>query len=309
MDRLEAMRVFVAVAEMRGFTPAARRLTMSPAAATRAVSALEERLGTRLLRRTTRVVRLTDAGARYLADCKRILGDIEEAEAGAAGTEGEPRGMLNVTAPVNFGRMFVAPTVLGFLERHPRISVRMLLVDHVVHLIEEGMDVGIRIAHLRDSALRAVRVGTVRRVVCAAPEYLVKRGTPRTPSDLIHHDTIGFSNINPTRHWSFSTGSKTEAAETETRLFVNTADVAIAAAKAGHGLTRVLSYQVDPDVRTGQLRVVLEDFEPPEVPIHIVYPDARRATSSVRAFVDYATERLRTMAQSGAFGTKFSKTR
>lgn len=309
MDRLEAMRVFVTVAEMRGFAPAARRLTMSPAAVTRAVSALEERLGTRLLRRTTRVVRLTDAGARYLADCKRILGEIEEAEAGATGTEGEPRGMLNVTAPVNFGRMFVAPIALGFLAKHPRTSVRMLLVDHVVHLIEEGIDVGVRIAHLRDSTLRAVRVGTVRRVVCAAPEYLAKRGTPRTPADLIQHDTIGFLNIHPTRHWTFASGSKTETAEPETRLFVNTADVAIAAAKAGHGLTRAFSYQVEPDVRAGHLRVVLEDFEPAEVPIHIVYPDARRATSSVRAFVDHAVERLRTVAQSGAFGTKFTKTR
>jgi len=301
------MRVFVAVADEEGFAPAARRLGMSPAAVTRAISALEERLGTRLLRRTTRVVRLTDAGTRYLVDCKRILSDIEEAEAGASGASDELRGLLHVTASVNFGRMFVAPIVLEFLASYPRVSVRTLLVDHVVHLIEEGMDVGIRIAHLRDSALRAVRVGTVRRVVCASPAYLAARGTPRAPADLAHHETIGFSSVNPTPQWSFSSTRKTETVVPEARLFVNTADVAIAAAKAGHGLTRVLSYMIQPEVRDGELRIVLSDFEPPEVPIHMVYPDVRKATARVRAFVELAAERLRALGHEGAFGTKPAK--
>ncbi|HEX4448848.1 MAG TPA: LysR family transcriptional regulator, partial [Polyangiaceae bacterium] len=193
MDRLETMRVFVAVAEAQGFASAARKLAMSAPAVTRAVSALEERLGTPLLRRTTRVVRLTDAGARYLADCKRILGEIDEAEAGAAGADADPRGLLRITASVNFGRMFVAPIVYEFLALHPRVAVQTLMVDRVVNLVDEGIDVGVRIAKLPDSALQAVRIGSVRRVACASPAYLARRGRPASPRDLEAHDTIAFS--------------------------------------------------------------------------------------------------------------------
>jgi DNA-binding transcriptional LysR family regulator len=290
VDRLETMRVFVAVAETRGFAPAARRLAISPPAVTRAVAALEERVGTRLLHRTTRIVRLTEAGRRFLADCKRILGEIEEAEASAAGSQAEPQGQLGVTAPVMFGRMYVAPVVLDFLARHPRMTARMLFLDRVVDLIDEGLDVAVRIAHLPDSSLHAVRVGSVRRVVCASPEYLAARGAPRTPADLAQHEAIAFSLGAAAEEWSFGSG---ETLSPTTRLIVNSNDVAIAAAAAGRGVARVLSYQIAPELRAGTLQVVLAEFEPPPLPISVVYAEGRRAAAKVRAFVDLAVERLR----------------
>ncbi len=290
VDRLETMRVFVAVAETRGFAPAARRLALSPPAVTRAVAALEERVGTRLLHRTTRIVRLTEAGSRFLADCKRILGEIEEAEASAAGSHAEPRGQLGVTAPVMFGRMYVAPVVLDFLARHPRVTARMLFLDRLTDLIEEGLDVAVRIAHLPDSSLHAVRVGSVRRVVCASPEYLAERGAPRTPADLSQHDAIVFSLGAAPEEWSFASG---ETLNPASRLIVNSNDVAIAAAVAGGGVARVLSYQIAPELRAGKLQVVLAEFEPPPIPISVVYAEGRRAAGKVRAFVDFAVDRLR----------------
>ncbi|AUX46756.1 LysR family transcriptional regulator [Sorangium cellulosum] len=287
------MRVFVAVAEEEGFAPAARRLAMSPPAVTRAVSALEERIGTRLLHRTTRIVRLTEAGARFLADCKRILGEIEEAEVSAAGSHADLRGQLAVTAPVMFGRMFVAPVLFDFLSRHPRVSARTLLVDRVVDLLDEGLDVAVRIAHLPDSSLSAVRVGAVRRVVCASPGYLAARGAPRTPADLARFDTIAFSLAGSPVEWSFGSGTTVERVDPPWQLVVNTVDVGIAAALAGRGLVRVLSYQIGAELREGQLEIVLSDVEPPPVPIHVVYPEGRRAAARVRAFVDFLVERLR----------------
>lgn len=293
MDRLDTLRVFVAVAEEEGFAPAARRLAMSPPAVTRAISALEERIGTRLLHRTTRIVRLTEAGARFLADCKRILGELEEAEASAAGSHAELRGQIGVTAPVMFGRMFVAPVVFDFLARHPRVSARTLLVDRIVDMLDEGLDVAVRIAHLPDSSLTAIRVGSVRRVVCASPGYLAARGTPAAPADLAQLDTISFSQTGSPEEWSFASGSRLEKVLPPSQLLVNTADVAIAAAVAGRGLARVLSYQIGPELCDGRLSIVLPAFEPPPVPIHVVHPEGRRAAARVRAFVDFLVERLR----------------
>ena len=284
------MRVFVAVAEAQGFAPAARRLAMSPPAVTRAISALEERIGTRLLHRTTRIVRLTEAGNRFLADCKRILGEIEEAEASAAGSHAEPRGQLAVTAPVMFGRMYVAPIVLDFLAHHPRVTARMLFLDRLADLIDEGLDVAVRIAHLPDSSLHAVRVGSVRRVVCASPDYLAARGTPQTPADLSQHDAIAFALGASPEQWSFASS---ETVSPPTQLIVNSNDVAIAAAVAGRGIARVLSYQIVPELRAGKLQVVLAEFEPPPLPISLVYAEGRRAAAKVRVFVDFAVERLR----------------
>ncbi|WP_437687209.1 LysR family transcriptional regulator [Sorangium sp. So ce176] len=296
MDRLDTLRVFIAVAEEEGFAPAARRLSMSPPAVTRAIAALEERIGTRLLHRTTRIVRLTEAGARFLTDCKRILGEIEEAEASAAGSHAELRGQIGVTAPVMFGRMFVAPVVLDFLARHPRVSARTLLVDRVVDMLDEGLDVAVRIAHLPDSSLTAIRVGSVRLVVCASPDYLAARGAPETPADLAQLDTIAFSQAASPVEWAFSSGARVEKVLPPSQLLVNTADVAIAAAVAGRGLTRVLSYQVGPELRAGRLRIVLPAFEPPPVPVHVVHPEGPRAAARVRAFVDFLVERLRSEA-------------
>lgn len=292
MDRFEAMRAFAAVADERGFAPAARRLGLSPPAVTRAVAALEERLGARLLHRTTRVVRLTEAGTRYLADCKRILGEIDEAEDAAAGSHAEPRGQLVVTAPLMFGRLHVAPIVLDFVRRHPHVSVRMLFLDRVADLIDEGIDAAIRIGPLPDSSLTAIRVGSMRRIVCAAPRYLRARGTPRTPAALADHDVVAFANA-PLGEWSFGAEGARWTVEPRARLEVNSAEVAVAAAAAGHGITRVLYYQAARELRAGRLRILLPEFEPAPLPIHVVHAAGRRVAARVRAFVDMAAKRLR----------------
>lgn len=293
MDRLDAMRVLAAVADEGGFAAAARRLSLSPPVVTRAVAALEERLGTRLLHRTTRIVRLTEAGARFLVDCRRILGEVEEAEASVTGSGGDVRGHLSVTAPVLFGRRFVSPIVLDFLDRHPRVGVRLMLLDRLVDLIDEGFDVAVRIAHLPDSSLSAVRVGSVRRVVCASPGYLATRGVPRTPVDLAQHEAVTFSSASAADNWPFAAASRTETVRVPTRFVVNTADVAVAAAVDGRGLTRVLSYQVAAELRDGRLKIVLAEFEPPPLPIHVVHREGRRTTAKLRAFLDMAVARLR----------------
>ncbi len=297
MDRLDAMKVFVAVAEGRGFAEAARRLRLSPPAVTRAVAALEQRVGARLLHRTTRSVRLTEAGERYLADCRRLLAEVEEAEAVARGSGAEPQGQLAITASVLFGRLHVAPILLDFLAQHRRVSARALFVDRVVHLIDEGFDVAVRIAHLSDSSLTAVRVGQVRRVVVAAPSYLEARGVPREPHDLAGHDAVGFAQAGSEGGpWVFGPRAgkrRGESVAPRQQLVVNAAEVAIAAAVAGHGLTRVLSYQVAEDVDARRLRIVLAAYEPPPIPLHLVDPAGRHAAAKVRAFVALAAERLR----------------
>lgn len=296
MDRFDAMRAFVAVAEEGGFAAAGRALGLSPPAVTRAIAALEDRVGTRLLTRTTRVVRLTEAGTRYLVDCKRILGELEEADASAAGAHTEPRGTLNVTASVMFGRLYVAPILFDFLAQYPRVLARTLLVDRIVDMMEEGLDVAVRIAHLPASGLSAVRVGQVRRVVCASPEYLARRGVPRTLDDLERHDAIMFAPGSSAPDWSFPVQGRGVTVRPRTQLIVNTVDVTIAAAVAGRGLTRVLSYQIAPELAAGTLQIVLEEFEPPQLPIHVVHAEGRRAAARVRAFVDFAVERLRANA-------------
>lgn len=293
MDRLQTMRAFVAVAAAQGFAAAARHLALSPPALTRAIAGLEARIGTRLLHRTTRTVRLTEAGARFLADCKRILGEIEEAEAAAAGVLLAPRGQLGVTAPVLFGRMYVAPILFEFLERYAGVTARTLFVDRIVDLLDEGIDVAVRIAHLPDSSLTAIPVGLVRSVVCGSPHYLATHGRPRTLNDLVKHKTIAFWPTVASIDWSFVSGSRVRIVRASAQLMVNSNDLAIAAAVAGRGLARVLSYQIAAEVRAKRLETVLEDFEPKPLPISVVYVEGRRAAAKVHAFVDMTVERLR----------------
>lgn len=294
MDRLQTMSVFVAVAEEAGFAPAARRLNLSPPSVTRAVSALEARLGARLLHRTTRSVRLTDAGQRYLIDCRRILADIEEADRHAAGIHAAPRGMVSVSASALFGRMVLAPILLDLLDRYPDISVTTLFIDRMVHLIDEGIDVAVRIAELPDSSLSAIRVGTVRRVLCASPDYLAARRRPRLPADLVGHETIDFVNMTPGGEWTFDSNGKSYGFRPRSRLLVNSADAAIAAVVAGRGITRVLSYMIASQLQAGALEIVLEDYEPPGVPIHVLHKEPGQTSARVRAVVDYLAQRLRT---------------
>ncbi|MDJ0947491.1 MAG: LysR family transcriptional regulator [Alphaproteobacteria bacterium] len=293
MDHLQAMSVFVAVAEEAGFAPAARRLNMSPPSVTRAVSGLEARLGARLLHRTTRSVRLTEAGQRYLADCRRILLEIGEADRQAAGVHAAPSGLVTVTASVVFGRVILLPVLLDLLDRYPEISVSALLVDRVVHLLDEGIDVAVRIAELPDSSLTAVRVGSVRRVLCASPDYLAKRGRPRRPADLSEHEIVSFASAPLGGEWTFARDGKAQTVRPVSRLLLNTADAAIAAAMAGRGITRVLSYMIAPHVQSGALETVLADYEPPAVPIHVVHKEAGQTSARVRAVVDHLCQALR----------------
>lgn len=292
MDRLQGMRVFVRVAESGGFAGAARALGMSPAAVTRAVAALETAVGARLFIRTTRSVKLTDAGGRYLEDCRRILSEIAEAEAAAAGSTATPTGVLTLTAPVHFGRLYVLPVVTDYLARHPAVSIRALFLDRIVNMIEEGIDVGVRIGHLADSGLSAIRVGSVRRVVCAAPSYLERHGVPETPRDLREHAVIGTSNSGAVPEWRFGLERRIAVA-VHSRLTCNTVDAALAAALDGWGIVRLLSYQAAPAVAEGRLRILLSDDEEAPVPIHVVSPEGRRAPAKTRAFVDLAVAHLR----------------
>jgi DNA-binding transcriptional LysR family regulator len=293
MDRFQLMNVLVAVAEEEGFAAGARRLRMSPPAVTRAVAMLEERLGVKLLDRTTRYVRATDAGLRYLEEARRILADVEAAEQSVAGGNAEPRGQLTVTAPVLFGRMFVMPGIVDYLERYPKTEVSAVLLDRPVNLLEEGIDVGVRIGELADSTMRALRVGSVRIVLCASPDYLKRQGTPRAPQDLTEHSTIASSAGSGAIHWRFDTGDGMRPVRVRPRLTVTTNDAAIEAALCGFGITRLLSYQVAALLAARKIKLVLEAFEPPPWPVHIVHREGRYASAKVRAFVDLMAERLR----------------
>jgi DNA-binding transcriptional LysR family regulator len=293
MDRLQAMTTYVAVVDSGGFASAARKLNLSPPVVTRAVAELEERLGLRLLTRTTRVVRVTDAGARFAEDCRRILADIEEAETVATGTHAAPRGTLTLTAPVLFGHLYVTPVLVRYLQQYPEVDAQCLFLDRVVNVVEEGIDVAVRIGELPDSSLQAVRVGRVRRVLVAAPSYLKAQGVPQRPEDLARHAIVSASGVTPVSEWRFNDAGKPLLQRMQPRMRTTTNDSAIAAAVAGLGVTRLLSYQVAAHVRSGALQVLLEDFETAPLPVHVVHHEGRRATQKVRAFIDLAVDTLR----------------
>jgi DNA-binding transcriptional LysR family regulator len=289
MDRLHLMNVFVAVAQEQGFAAAARRLNLSAPAVTRAVASLEESLGVKLLNRTTRIVRATEAGLRYLDDAQRIIAQVQAADAAAAGINSAPKGHLAVTAPVMFGRLFVIPGIVDYLQRYPDTQVDALFLDRVVNLLEEGLDVGIRIGELADSSMRALRVGQVRHIVCASPGYLDRHGIPHSPQDLMSHTIISSSAAQSLTDWRFNDSS----VRIEPRLTVTSNDAAIAAVKDGLGITRLLSYQVAESVAAGELKILLERFEPAPIPVSIVHRQGRFASAKVRAFIDLMAHRLR----------------
>jgi DNA-binding transcriptional LysR family regulator len=296
MDRIDAMTAFAATADAGSLAAAARRLGRSAASVTRAIAMLEGRIGTRLLHRSTRVVRLTEAGERYLATCRRVLAELEEADAVASGALAMPRGLLTVTAPALFGRLHVRPVVDAALAAHPELRVHFQLLDRVVDLLDEGIDIAIRIGHLPDSSLMAVKVGEVRRVVCASPAYLARKARPDVPADLAAHDCVAFSQITPNEMWSFASGGDSAAprhVRVKPRLVVNGAEAAIGSAAEGRGVTRVLSYQVERELTEGRLVRILEAFEPPPLPVHVVYPEARLSAAKTRAFVELAVPHLR----------------
>lgn len=293
MDRLHLMTVFVAVAEAQGFAAAGRRLAMSPPAVTRAIATLEERLGVTLLQRTTRHVRVTEAGLRYLEDARRIIQEVDAADEAAAGINAEPRGHLTVTAPVLFGQKHVMPGIVDYLQRYPDTKVDAVFLDRVVNLLEEGIDVGIRIGALPDSTMRAVRVGSVRIIVCASQDYLQRNGEVDHPEGLDQHATIVSSAGKLSRDWRFSNDGKLQTVRVNPRISVTTNDAAITAARQGFGITRLLSYQVTDEVASGSLKILLQDFEPPVLPVHIIHREGRLASTKVRAFIDLMAARLR----------------
>ncbi|MFM9912246.1 MAG: LysR family transcriptional regulator [Methylophilaceae bacterium] len=293
MDRLSLMTVFVAVAEEESFAGGARRLRMSPPAVTRSIAALEESLGVKLLNRTTRYVRTTDVGQRYLDDARRIIGEVEAANEAAAGVNAEPRGHLAVTAPVLFGKMFVLPGIVEYLQRYPLMEVSAVFLDRVVNLLDEGLDVGIRIGNLPDSSMKAIRVGTVRRVLCAAPDYLEKHGVPKSPSELAQRDIVAASGISPFIEWKFGQGSAITSVRIKPRLEVTTNDAAIDAVTQGFGISRLMSYQVVQHVAAGQLNIILSEYEPATMSIHVLHREGRYASAKVRTFVDLIVAKLR----------------
>lgn len=292
MDRLHELEVFVAVADAGGFAKAGKRLRISPPAVTRAISSLEERLGARLLHRTTRRISLTEAGLRFLESTKRLLAELEAAEREALGEDAEPTGHLSVTASVTFGRVAVVPVSSEFLRAHPRVTASLLLVDRVVNLIEEGIDVAVRIGQLPDSTLVARRVGEVKRVLVASPGYLAEHGEPGSPAELERHAMIELTGLNPNREWRFADGSRTVRVALRPRLEVNDAAAAIDAAEAGDGITIALSYMVAQRIADGRLAPLLMRYAPPPVPVQLVHPQSRLVAPKVRSFVDFAAPRL-----------------
>ena len=290
------MAAFVAVVDETGFAAAARALHVSPPVVTRAVAELERQLGVRLLTRTTRVVRATEAGTRYAEDCRRVLAAIKEADEAAGGAHAAPRGQLTITAPVLFGRLYLMPLVAGYVERHPDVNVACWFLDRVVNLVDEGVDLALRIGELPDSSLQATRVGQVRRVVCASPGYLKRHGTPQSPQDLTRHTIVAASGVSPSPEWRFTHEGRPRVVKISPRITTTSNDSALAAALAGVGLTRLLSYQVANEVKAGRLRIVLADHEPTPLPVQVVHREGRHASPKVRAFLDLTVEALRSDA-------------
>ena len=293
MDRFDAMSVLLAVVEEGSLSAGARRLRAPLTTISRKVADLEQHLGTRLLIRTSRRVELTDAGRDYVAASRRILEQVEEAERAVAGEYSEPRGTLAVTASVVLGRRHVVPLAAEFLAEHPRIDLRLFLIDRHVNLVEEHLDLGIRVGHLEDSSLMARRVGEVRRIFCASPGYLARRGVPVRPEDLSDHDGITFRGFTISPEWRYRGDLAALSVEPRTRLAVNSTEAAIDAALAGVGVARVLSYQIVDELRSGALVPLLEAFAPEAIPVQLVYAAQGQLPIKARAFLDWVAPRLR----------------
>jgi len=297
MDGIYLMTVFVAVSEKLSFADASRVLDISPPAVTRAINHLEQKLGAKFLERNTRLVRLTDAGKAYLAQAKTIIALLKEADAAAQGMNIAPRGHLKVTAPVLFGKIFVVPGIADYLQRFPDMEVSAMFVDRTVNLIDEGFDVAIRIGQLPDSGMKALRLGQVRRVVCASPAYLAKKGVPKHPSDLQRHCIIGTEV--PAQHvnWRFSTNASPLAVKLKPRLNVISNDAAIEAVKIGFGIAQLPFYQIATHIAAGEMKLILEDYSGDHLPIHLLHRESKFAAAKVRSFIDLLSERLRADAR------------
>jgi DNA-binding transcriptional LysR family regulator len=293
MDRLDDLQLFVSILDAGSLSGAARRLRLSPPSVTRRLGELERRVGVRLLERNTRRLAPTESGRRLAAHARALLGDFENAMRDAAGEAAAPSGLLRLSAPLLFGRRHLAPVVMAYLKAFPDVSAELVLTDRPVDLIGEGIDVALRIAHLDDSSLVARRVGMVRRVVVASPAYLARKGTPRRPEDLARHDIVLFFNHANSADWRFATSSKREqVVRVNARFKINRAEAAIAAAREGHGVLSVLSYQVGPELADRSLTRLLRRFERPPIPVQLVVPTARLMPARVRSFLDFGQRRL-----------------
>lgn len=293
MDRFEAMSVLLAVVDAGSLSAGARRLRTPLATVSRKVADLEKHLGVRLVLRTSRGLALTDEGRAFVVASRRILEELEAAERQAAGDYGALRGGLHVTAPIAFGEQHLLPVALDFLKEQPEINLRLTLADRQVSLADEHIDVALRIGHLTDGALIATRVGTVRRVICASPAYLARRGVPRQPDDLAEHDGISFQGFADAPEWRYRGDSAAFAVEPHPKLAVNTTEAAIQAALAGVGIIRVLSYQVSDELRSGRLQALLSEFAPEPLPVSLIYAPADLLPLKVRSFLDWTVPRLR----------------
>lgn len=295
MDRLDAMAVLLAVVENGSLSAAARALHSPLPTVSRKISELEAHLGVRLITRTSRRIVLTEAGTRYVGAAREILGRVEEAERHAAGEYLAPRGDLAMTAPIVFGRLHVLPVITDFLKAFPDINIRLTMGDRSINLADEHIDVALRIGHLADSNLIATRLGSIRSTVYANPDYLRRHPGPLHPRDLVNHDCIAFEGIQSTQFWIFRENGQDMSATIRTRLSVNTAEAAVDAAASGLGITRVMSYQAKRAVENGLLLPLLEDFEPPPLPVHLVYLSQGLLPLKLRAFLEFAAPRLRTV--------------
>jgi DNA-binding transcriptional LysR family regulator len=300
MDRFESMAAFVAVAKAGGFSAAARAAGIPLPTLSRRVADLETALGVRLLHRSTRQVVLTETGQTFFATCQRVLEDLKEGEESVSGEYRAPKGELAVTAPLGFGRLHLQPVALEFLAAYPDINLRLLLLDRVVDLVEEHVDVALRIAELPDSRLVARPLGAVRMVATASPEYLKWRGTPLHPDELTRHDCIAWSTLGPLNTWWFKDQGADKTFPIRTRLSTTSAESAIAAACSGLGLTQTTCYQAEQGVSAGRLKIVLPEFECAVTPVSLVYASHRLIPLKLRAFIDFAaprlTERLKAIA-------------
>lgn len=293
MDRLHLMKVFIAVAEEGGFSSGARRLGLSAPSVTRALADLEQHLGVRLLHRTTRLVRMTEAGERYLADCRRVIIAADEADQAAIGLNADPRGRVALTASVLFGRMYVMPCVIKYMRLYPAVEVSALFVDRVVNMIEEGIDIAVRIGELPDSNYRAIRVGTVRRVICASPGYLSEHGIPQSPEELARHQVIVALGLSPTAEFKFLRNGSLFTVKVEPKLAVTDNNSAIDAVVDGLGVSSFLSYQIAPRLAEGSLKIVLSEYEQAPSPVHLLHTEGRYATAKIRTLIDLIAETLR----------------
>lgn len=296
MDRIEAMKVFIAALDEGSLAGAGRRLGRSPAAVTRAIAFLERHVGTELLHRNTRSLKLSEAGEPYAVACRRILADLEEADLSAAGERGAPRGTLTLTAPPISGEEILRPIIDAYLDTYPTVSVNLIFLDRHANLVEEGIDVALRVAELPDSSMVAVRVGgDVKRVVVASPRYLAAHPSIAEPADLSKHQIVTTTHFGQDS-WVFppaTAGGVPRSVDFKPRLLVNSVRAALASAVDGHGVTRLYTYHVAERVQDGSLKVLLRNAEPAALPVHLVAPQGRMSVPKVRAFVDFAAPRLR----------------